>query len=75
VAQFPPSTTLPLTAVWLNQAEIEISIFVRQCLGIRRIPDLRTLRQALAAWNRRMNRDRITTDWKFNRKAARRKFG
>jgi hypothetical protein len=27
------------------------------------------------AWNRRMNRDRIKIDWKFDRRAARRKFG
>src|SRR5215831_10001019 len=39
---------------WLNQAEIEIGIFSRQCLGRRRIPDLKTLRQEAKAWNRRM---------------------
>jgi len=27
------------------------------------------------AWNRRMNRDRVTIAWKFDRKSARRKFG
>ena len=60
---------------WLNQAEIEIGIFSRQCLGNRRIPDLKTLRRESRAWNRRMNRDRIKINWKFDRKAARRKFG
>ncbi len=59
---------------WLNQAEIEIGIFSRQCLGHRRIPDLKTLRQEAKAWNRRVNRDRIKIDWKFYRKTARRKF-
>lgn len=65
----------PTDGSWLNQAEIEISIFSRQCLGHRRISDLHTLRRHCGAWNRRMNRDRTTIDWKFDRKAARRKFG
>ena len=65
----------PTHGSWLNQAEIEIGIFSRQCLGTRRIPDLRTLRREARSWNRRMNRDRIRINWKFDRKAARRKFG
>ena len=64
----------PTHGSWLNQAEIEIGIFSRQCLGSRRIPDLKTLRQEAMAWNRRMNRDRIRINWKFDRRAARRKF-
>ena len=65
----------PIHGSWLNQAEIEIGIFSRQCLGSRRIPDLKTLRRETRAWNRRMNRARTRIDWKFDRKAARRKFG
>ena len=65
----------PTHGSWLNQAEIEIGIFSRQCLGHRRIPDLKTLRQEAKAWNRRMNRDRLKIAWKFDRKTARRKFG
>jgi DDE superfamily endonuclease len=65
----------PTHGSWLNQAEIEIGIFSRQCLGNRRIPDLKTLRQEAKAWNPRMNRDRVKIAWKFDRKAARRKFG
>jgi hypothetical protein len=64
----------PTHGSWLNQAEIEIGIFSRQCLGSRRIPDLKTLRQEAKAWNRRMNRDCIKINWKFDRRAARRKF-
>ena len=70
--------TVPYTpshGSWLNQAEIEIGIFSRQCLGHRRIPDLKTLRQEAQAWNRRMNRDHVKIAWKFDRKTARRKFG
>ena len=55
----------PTHGSWLNQAEIEIGIFSRQCLGHRRIPDLKTLRQEAKAWNRRMNRDRVKIAWKF----------
>src|ERR1700756_3968291 len=65
----------PTPGSWLNQAEIEIGIFSRQCLGSRRIPDLKTLRQEAKAWNRRMNRDCVKINWKFDRRAARRKFG
>ena len=54
---------------------IEIGLFSRQCLGKRRIPDLATLRGETAAWNRRVNRDRVKIDWRFDRKAARRTFG
>src|SRR5215813_9832614 len=65
----------PTHGSWLNQAEIEIGIFSRQCLGHRRIPDLKTLRQEAKAWNRRMNHDRVKITWKFDRKTARQKFG
>jgi hypothetical protein len=65
----------PTHGSWLNQAEIEIGIFTRQCLGKRRIRDLKTLRREAKAWNRRMNRDRVKIAWKFDRKTARRKFG
>jgi transposase len=62
----------PTHGSWLNQAEIEISLFGRQCLGRRRIGDIGQLRRQTKAWNRRTNRDRITIRWKFTRKQARR---
>jgi hypothetical protein len=65
----------PTHGSWLNQAEIEIGILSRQCLGTRRIPDLDKLRREVQAWNRRMNRARTKINWKFDRRAARRKFG
>ena len=65
----------PTHGSWLNQAEIEIGLFSRQCLGFRRIPDLKTLRRESRAWNRRVNRARTRINWKFDRKSARRKFG
>lgn len=64
----------PKHGSWLNQAEIEISLFSRQCLGNRRIGDIATLRRQTKAWNHQTNRDRITIQWKFTRKLARRKL-
>jgi len=40
----------PKHGSWLNQAEIEIGLFARQCLGNRRIPDLKRLRCESRAW-------------------------
>ena len=65
----------PKHGSWLNQAEIEISLFARQCLGRRRIPDLKTLRREARSWSGRMNRARTKINWTFDRKAARLKFG
>jgi hypothetical protein len=64
----------PKHGSWLNQAEIEISLLSRQCLGQRRIPSLGDLRREARAWNRRMNRDGVAIDWRFTCRTARRKF-
>ena len=48
----------PKHGSWLNQAEIEISLFARQCLGKRRIPSLVLLQREARAWNRKINRNR-----------------
>ena len=64
----------PTHGSWLNQAEIEIGLFTRQCLGRRRIPDLKTLRRESRAWNRQINRARTQIKWRFDRKTARQKF-
>jgi hypothetical protein len=65
----------PTHGSWLNQAEIEIGLLSRQCLGTRRIPDLNTLAREVRAWNRGINRRRTQINWTFDRKAARRRFG
>jgi len=64
----------PKHGSWLNQAEIEVSLLSRQSLGQRRIGDLPALCGEVYAWERRINRDRSTIDWKFARKQARRKL-
>lgn len=65
----------PKHGSWLNQAEIAISLFSRQCLGRRRIADRTALGKEARAWNRRVNRNRVTIQWGFTRKKARQKFG
>lgn len=65
----------PKHGSWLNQAEIELSMIARQCLGSRRFPTLADLQKELKAWNQAANQKQIRIQWTFNRKAARRKFG
>jgi hypothetical protein len=65
----------PIHGSWLNQAEIELSLYSRQCLGTRRIPELETLQQETCSWKDRVNRDQVKINWKFDRQAARKKFG
>ncbi len=48
----------PKHGSWLNQAEIELAVFSRLCLGTRRIPDLGTLRREGRAWVQGANRAR-----------------
>ena len=64
----------PKHGSWLNQVEIEMSLFSRQCLGQCRIPSLAELHHEAYAWNRKMNHGQITINWKFTRKKARQKF-
>ena len=65
----------PKHGSWLNQAEIAIGLFSRQCLSQRRIGDRASLGRESRAWNRRVNRDRVMIQWSFTRKKARQKFG
>jgi hypothetical protein len=64
----------PKHGSWLDQAEIELSLFSRQCLGTRRIPDLQKLKRETKAWNRKANQKRTKIQWRFTRKKARKLF-
>jgi len=64
----------PKHGSWLNQAEIELSLYSRQCLGKRRIPDLGALKRETRAWNRKTDRKRTKINWQFTRKKARKLF-
>jgi transposase len=65
----------PKHGSWLNQAEIEISLYSRGCLGRRRIPSLTQLQLETEAWDRKTNHDKVSINWQFTRRKARRKFG
>lgn len=65
----------PKHGSWLNQAEIELSLVSRGCLGHRRIATLPELQRHTRAWTTRVNRAKIRICWRFTRKDARRKFG
>ena len=65
----------PIHGSWLNRAEIELSLYSRQCPGSRRIPDLETLQRETRSWKDRVNRDQVKINWKFDRRATRKNFG
>jgi hypothetical protein len=64
----------PKHGSWLNQAEIEISLFRRQCLGKERVPDLTELKHRATAWAKRMTRKRLIIHWRFTTVKARKLF-
>jgi DDE superfamily endonuclease len=64
----------PVHGSWLNMAEIEISVLVRQCLGKRRVPDAQTLGREARAWYEARNRQRASVDWRFTTADARTKL-
>lgn len=68
------SAYTPKYGIWLNQAEIEISLFSPQCLGQHRFPSLSDLQREAKALNRKMDGDHVTINWQFTRKEARQKF-
>lgn len=64
----------PKHGSWLNPAELEASLWSRQCLGRQRVATLAELRQRTAAWNKWANHTRIKIDWRFSTADARRVF-
>ncbi|MFZ9595830.1 MAG: IS630 family transposase [Bdellovibrionia bacterium] len=64
----------PKHASWLNQGEIAIGMYARQCLGGGRIGDLETLIKKTNAWNRMANRKRVKIQWNFTKEDAREAF-
>jgi len=60
----------PKHGSWLNVAEIELSVFTKQCLD-RRIPDMTTLQQEAKAWYRKRNSNQKAVDWQFTTEDAR----
>ena len=60
----------PQHGSWLNMAEIELSVLSRQCLD-RRLPDVDTLTQEVAAWEQARNSDARPVNWRFTTPDAR----
>lgn len=60
----------PKHGSWLNMAEIELSVLVRQCLD-RRLPDLATLNHEVQAWRQQRNDEVVKVRWQFQTTDAR----
>jgi uncharacterized small protein (DUF1192 family) len=60
----------PKHGSWLNMAEIEFSVFSRQCLD-RRIGDEATLKGEIAALEAERNQAKATIAWRFSTRDAR----
>lgn len=60
----------PKHGSWLDMAEIEIGVMVRQCLN-RRIPDQDALKREIKAWQDQRNQRGIRVDWRFTTQDAR----
>ena len=63
----------PKHGSWLNMAEIEFSIFSRNCLR-QRIPGEESLRREVHALERERNEARTTINWRFSIQDARTKL-
>lgn len=64
----------PKHGSWLNQAEIAISLWSRECFGRRRIPSLELLTSETASWNANANQNERTINWRFTVKKARKRL-
>ncbi len=60
----------PKHGSWLNQAEIAIGMYSRQCLGDGRVGSLDDLKSKTAAWNTRANERQQTIHWRFTKAKA-----
>ncbi len=54
----------PKHGSWLNMAEIELGVLIRQCLS-RRIADKTTLEREVLAWQNDRNVKVVIVDWRF----------
>jgi len=60
----------PKHGSWLDVAEIELSVFTKQCLD-RRIADIEKLREESKAWYCERNAKQKSVDWQFTTQDAR----
>jgi transposase len=55
---------------WLNMAECELSVLIRQCLN-RRLPLMEVVAEQAALWQQERNNHQATINWQFTTKDAR----
>lgn len=55
----------PKHGSWLNVAENELSSLTRQCVGGRRMSDLKMLRSQIKAWSEEVNATQRGVDWQM----------
>lgn len=60
----------PQHGSWLNVAEMELSVLMRQCLD-RRVPDSTTLSREIATWEQQRNEAQVVVRWQFTTADAR----
>ena len=60
----------PKHGSWLNMAEIELNVLIRQCLN-RRIAEIETMRSEVTAWESARNGMNAGVNWQFTAEDAR----
>ena len=60
----------PKHGSWLNMAEIELNVLMKQCLS-RRIGDMETIKKEATAWQEDRNNKEATINWQFTNEKAR----
>ena len=60
----------PKHGSWLNMAEIELNVLMRQCLK-RRIDNIHTIKKEIGAWQNHRNNKKATINWQFTNSEAR----
>ncbi len=60
----------PKHGSWLNMAEIELGVMIRQCLS-RRIDNIETLSAEVSAWQQHRDNEKATINWQFTTKDSR----
>ena len=60
----------PKHGSWLNMAEIELNVLIRQCLN-RRIDDIDIVRKEVRAWQEYRDNKNATVNWQFTTEDAR----
>jgi hypothetical protein len=74
LARKPKPHFTPKHGSWLDIAEIELPVMAAQCLGTRRVGDIKTLNVELPAWHSQRNQKQKGVDWQFTATGARTKL-